>query len=267
MYRRSRTVVVCLWSVAFFVVATGAVLVSRNMSASADQTATQTRPAGKTRNLSLQPEAFKLSRLLGKRFVPSREISATMVGTLATGSTGRAVNVTRQQTPTGEDVSVGIAGEAGTLAWNEVDGARAIGAELDDAKQTLIERIALDHPDQFVLAQLRGASYYTVAHNVRADVGGAENYRGPLWDIVRVTEPPTQSERRPITNSRLYYINVRTGLIDKVVSDVRGETIEANILEWSDQGGEKFPSHVVWKRGNETVQEFLLSSVSTQPQQ
>jgi hypothetical protein len=218
----------------------------------------------KSRNLSLQPEAFKLSRHLGSRFMPSRESASTMTGTLTTGGAERNVNITRRQTPTGEAVEIGIAGQAGTLAWSDVDGPTAIGSRLDEPQQTMIERVALDNPDQFVLAQLRGASYYTVEHNVRDDVGGSDNYNGPLWDVVRVDEPQTQ---RLLSNSRLYYMNVQTGLIDKIVSELKGETIEANIVEWSDQAGNKFPSHIVWKRGNETVQEFRLTSVSIQSQQ
>jgi hypothetical protein len=226
----------------------------------------QSSARGTSRNLSLQPEAFKLSRRLGYRF-KSGESSATMVGTLTTGGTERSVNITRRQVPAGEDVIVGIAGEAGTLAWNDVAGAQAIGTQLNEAQQTMLERVALDNPDQFVLAQLRGASYYTVARNVRSDVGGSDNYNSPLWDVVRVDEPQTQGARRLTANSRLYYINVQTGLIDKIASESNGETIEADVLEWSEQTGNKFPSHILWKRGNETVQEFRLTSVSIQAQQ
>ena len=222
---------------------------------------------GKLRNLSLQPEAFRMSRRLGKRFLTSSESSSSIVGSLTTGGVERAINITRRQTATGEDVTMGMPGEPATLAWNDVDGAIAIGSSLNETQQTLIERVGLDNPDHFVLAQLRGATYYTIAHNVRDDAGGSENYDGPLWDVVRVDEPQTQGAQRLMSNSRLYYINVQTGLIDKIVSELKGETIAANILEWSDQSGNKFPSHIVWKRGNETVQEFRLTSVSIQPQQ
>ena len=119
--------------------------------------------------------------------------------------------------------------------------------------QTLIERVALDNPDQFVLAQLRGASYYTIARDVRADTSGSENYTGQLWDIVRIDEPQSQAARSLSSNSRLYYINSQTRLIDKIVSEIKGETIEANIVQWTNRSGEKFPSHIFWKRGNETV--------------
>ena len=266
MFRRSRTVRLSAWSIVFLVCAVSAVVVNRNLLASAEQTPSLDRPASRPGNLSLQPEAFKLSRRLGNRFSPSRAGAATITGVLTTRGVERNVNITRRRIPTGEDVGIGIAGEAGTLSWNDAEGAKATGATLDEVHQTLIERVALDHPDEFVLAQLRGASYYTTARNVRADTGGSENYAGPLWDIVRIDEPQNERARRPLSNSRLYYINVRTGLIDKIVSELKGETIEANILEWSDQSGEKFPSHIVWKRGSETVQEFRSTSVSIQPQ-
>jgi hypothetical protein len=217
------------------------------------------------RNLSLQPEAFKLSRRLGNRFASSRQTSSTLAGTLITGTLQRDVNVLRRQTSTGEEVGIGVAGAA--LTWSDVEGPRASGANVNEGQRVLIERLVLDSPDHFVLAQLRGASYYTVARNVRADLGGSDNYDGPLWDVVRVEEPHTEATRRPLSNSRLYYINIQTGLIDKIVSEVRGEKIAANVLQWVDQGGEKIPSHIVWKRGEETVQEFRLTSFAIQPQQ
>ena len=227
----------------------------------------QSPSRAKSRNLSLQPEAFRLSRRLGKRFLPSNLSATTIVGTLTTAGVEKNVTITRQQISTGEDVEIGIAGEAGTLTWNDAEDDKPSGTRTGEAQQILIERVVLDTPDQFILAQLRGANYYTVGHNVRADAGGGDNYNGQLWDVVRIDEPQSARAQRLLSNSRLYYINVQTGLIDKVVSELKGETFQANILEWSDQFGEKFPTHVIWKRGNETVQEFRLTSVSIQTQQ
>lgn len=259
MYLRSKTVLLWTSPIVILACAVSAVLIRGTSS----QTAVQPR-TGKMRNLSLQPEAFKLSRRLGNRFTSSRQTSSTLAGTLITGTQQQAVNVVRRQTSSGEEVGIGVAGTA--LTWSDVEGPRASGANINEGQRLLIERLVLDSPDQFVLAQLRGAGYYTVAHNVRADLGGSDNYTGPLWDVVRVTEPETDRGRRPLSNSRLYYINVQTGLIDKIVSEVRGEKIEANVLQWVDQGGEKVPSHVVWKRGDEMVQEFRLTSCTVQPQ-
>ena len=260
MYFRSKTVLLWTLPIVILACAVSAVLIRGTSSQKPVQTRT-----GKMRNLSLQPEAFKLSRRLGNRFASFRQTSSTLAGTLITGTLQQDLNVVRRQTSTGEEVGIGITDAA--LTWSDVEGPRASGANVNEGQRVLIERLVLDSPDHFVLAQLRGASYYTVARNVRADLGGSDNYDGPLWDVVRVEEPHTEATRRPLSNSRQYYINVQTGLIDKIVSEVRGEKIEANVLQWVDQGGEKIPSHIVWKRGEETVQEFRLTSFAIQPQQ
>ena len=259
MYFRPKTVLLWTFPIVILACAVSAVLIRGTSS----QTPVETR-TGKMRNLSLQPEAFKLSWRLGNRFASSRQTSSTLAGTLITGTVQQDVNVVRRQTSTGEEVGIGVAGAA--LTWSDVEGPGASRANVNDGQRVLIERLVFDSPDQFVLAQLRGSSYYTVARNVRADLGGSDNYDGPLWDVVRVEEPHTEATRRPLSNSRQYYLNVQTGLIDKIVSEVRGEKIEANVLQWVDQGGEKIPSHIVWKRGEETVQEFRLTSFAIQAQ-
>jgi hypothetical protein len=261
MYFRSKTVLLWTLPVVILVCAVSAVLIRGTSS----QNPTQTRTA-KVRNLSLQPEAFKLSRRLGNRFAASRQTSSTLAGTLSTGTQQQEVNVVRRQTSNGEEVGIGVAGAAGTLTWSDGEGPGASGANVNEGQRMLIERLVLDSPDQFVLAQLRGASYYTVGRNVRSDLGGGDEYTGPVWDVIRVEEPDREATRRPLSHWRLYYINVQTGLIDKIVSEVRGEQIEANVLQWVEQGGEKIPSQIVWKRGDETVQEFRVTSFTVQPQ-
>lgn len=97
-------------------------------------------------------------------------------------------------------------------------------------------------PKRFVLAQLRGASYYTEARNVRPEeAGGSDSYTGPVWDLVRVGEPKRGAQAKPQSPWRLYYINTSTGLIDKIVSEEQGETITAEISGWTNQNGELAP--------------------------
>lgn len=273
MFPPSKTILLSTFSTVLLACGVGALIISPASSerqidnASPPSAATQTGTAQRVRNLSLQPEAFKLSRRLGHRFKPSRQSFSTITGTLTVGTSRQTVTVLRRQTARGENLDMVIAGEPGVLSWSDGEGARAAGATPGESERVLIERLALDSPDEFVLAQLRGASYYTVGRNVRADVGGDENYTGPLWDVIRVAEPETENARGFLSSARLYYINVQTGLIDKIVSELKGETIEANILQWLDQAGEKHPSHIVWTCGSETVQEFRLTTVSVAPQQ
>ncbi len=201
-----------------------------------------------------------MNRRLGNRF-QSGGTQSVLAGTLTIGQEQQQATIIRRQTGGGESVEIMMAGRR--FSWDQAEGVKAVQDTATEAELLLVERLVLDSPDQFVLAQLRGASYHLVGRKVRADVGGDENYTGPLWDLTRVEEPETDSARRPLSNSRLYYVNVQTGLIDKIVSEFKGETIEANILQWLDQAGEKYPSQIVWRRNNETVQEFRLTTVST----
>jgi hypothetical protein len=127
------------------------------------------------RNLSLQPEAFNMGRRLGQRFSPDRRERSILAGTLTIGSEQRSVQTARTQTDDGEQVEITIAGSPDLLTWEARQGALSSSRRATGSDRELIERLVLDSPDQFVLAQLRGASYYTTAYNVRpADAG--DNY-------------------------------------------------------------------------------------------
>jgi hypothetical protein len=129
----------------------------------------QTNPSV-ARNLSLQPEASILSRKLGKRFSGGRNLSV-IDGVLTACGQSQTVRILRRQSTEGEEIEIVLA-DGRTLTWRQTDGVSAAGAQPALSDRLLIERLVFDSPDQFVLAQLRGASYYTVARSVRpADVG------------------------------------------------------------------------------------------------
>lgn len=112
-----------------------------------------------------------------------------------------------------------------------------------------------------MLAQLRGASYYTVARSVRpAEAGDSDAYNGPLWTIVRVSEPDHAGRRQPEDRSRLYYINDSTGLIDKIVAELRGERIEADVSGWASHENETIPTHITWKLNGQIVMEWKVNN-------
>jgi len=220
-----------------------------------------------SRNLSLQPEAFKLSRRLGRRFESLSRPVSVVSGMLITDSERQPIQIARRQNDRGERVEIATGSGPASLSWSEEDGPRAMSRAADETQRALIERLAFDSADQFVLAQLRGASYYTVARNVMpAEAGGADNYSGPTWDIVRVDDPGGDEQRRPRSKWRLYYINSRTGLIDKVISEVNGQRVETKFSGWSDQAGEKFPTRITWTRSGQTVMELRISSFAYDPQ-
>ena len=264
MSRQRKTLIFSVASLVVALCATTAILSAgapHESSVSSKPISPQSRTEPRTRNLSLQPEAFRLSRRLGARFTPKARGTTTTTATLKVGTSQQVATIIRRQTDNGESVDV-VLGDR-TLTWSDSDGVRVGSSSPNATERALVEQLIFASPDQFILAQLRGASYQVVARNVRADVGGSDSYSGPLWDLIRVEEPGTEATResRPW---RLYYINVQTGLIDKIVSEFAGVRIEANLLNWVDQAGEKVPSHIVWKRNEETVQEFQVTSLDIQ---
>lgn len=219
--------------------------------------------ANRARNLALQPSALVLGRRLGQRFFKEGREVSVLEGMLTTGTESRPVVVRRVQGEDGEQVEVRVAGRGAPFTWDAVNGTSQAGRPADAEAAALADRLAADAPDQFVLAQLRGASYLTVARRVREDEGGADSYSGPLHDIVRVCEPQRVEGTPP--KWRLYYLNTESGLIDKIVSEEGGERVEAVFDGWAVHAGELQPSRITWSRGGQVFMELSVNSAAHGP--
>jgi len=258
MSRRRNIVIFISVSIALVACATSVILISRASTKSPEPA--QPRKQSKVRNMSLRPEALSVSRRLGDRFKSASRSVSTTVGTLTMGGNEQPIVLVRRQTDTGETVDIHI-GNRG-LKWKEREALTAVSGEPSDAERLLAERLILDSPDQFVLAQLRGAGYFTIAHNVRPTDAG-DDYSGPLWNMVRVDEPPQQDDNaRPFSIWRIYYINVETGLPDRIEYQLNGQDIRTDFLGWSDRQGEKTPERITWSSGGQVIMEFTARNVS-----
>ena len=89
-----------------------------------------------------------------------------------------------------------------------------------------------------------------------------DNYAGPIWDIVRISDPQTDETKRPQSPWRLYYLNTSTGLVDKIESEVNGQQIVAEIMSWADVGGEKVPAQMKWTSNGEVLMQYALANFS-----
>lgn len=190
----------------------------------------------------------------------------TLIGTLKIGAQQYTARITRSQADEGESLTVGLNGGPTAVTWDSKDGAKMGSSPATGETLALLERIALDSPDQFILAQLRGANYYVISQNARpSEAGATDNYTGPTWKIVRVSEPANSTLARPQSSWRLYYINTATGLIDKVLSQEQGETITAELSGWTSQGGEQVPTRITWVRNKQVIMELRLNNIGHGP--
>jgi hypothetical protein len=212
----------------------------------------QSRTISPTGSLRLQPEAAAVNRRLGDRFKVSGRAESSLSGTLTLSGNQIQVTIIRRQIESGERVEVLLPGRR--ITWSHAEGIKATPGTATEPERLLVERLIFDSPDQFVLAQLRGAGYFTVTRNLRPNDAG-DNYSGPLWRLVRISEPQGTAETAEKTHWRLYYVNEATDLIDRVVSENGGQTIDASI-QWTDRQGEQVPSHIKWTMGGQTIMEF-----------
>jgi hypothetical protein len=262
MFRSRRLSIWLLTSVLFVVVLSGLAALAARRNAQDIQpqqreslTTGPARATSRFRNLSLQPEAAKLSIRLGQRFIGSESDLSVLVGEITTGETRIPLRMARDQDKRGESVEISANGRS--LVWSALHGAKG-DTPITEFDRSLVERLVFDSADAFVLAQLRGASYQVIGRNVRADLGGADNYNGPLWTVVRVSYAGADSEARPESTARVFYINSRTGLVDKVVSEINSEEVEATLGEWTTNEGETFPSLIRWSSGGRQIMEFKV---------
>lgn len=211
------------------------------------------------RNLSLQPEGFNMSQRLGRRFSSATREQSTLIGVLTIGAGRRVATILRKQIDDGEQVEIHVAGFGGVYTWDRTQGALTSNARAVGSDRDLIERLVFDSPDQFVLSQLRGSSYHTILRNLRP-AGAVDGYSGPLWNVVRVDDPETDADKKPVSPWRLYYVNVSTGLIDRVVSDFHGQQLTAEISNWSDVNSEKVPSQISWTSQGQTLMQYSLTN-------
>jgi hypothetical protein len=206
--------------------------------------------------LSLQPEANKMRRRLGQRFVVKGHEVSVLTGTLVRGNETRPIVIRREQREDGERLTI-ILGGSPNLSWDQADGPSAPGRTLDEDTRFLIDRLALDGPDQFILAQLRGAGYYVIARDVMPEeASGNENYNGPVWDVVRVGESDSAVHVKAHSPWHLYYINSSSGLIDRVITTDQGAPVIAELSAWVSVGGEIIPTHITWSRNQQVVMEL-----------
>jgi len=230
--------------------------------------AQKAQPSGRfDYRLAMQPEANKMRRRLGQRFQTTGLETTISDAVLTIGSQRQPIRIIRvRDDDAGEQVALALGGGLRSLSWNVREGAESAGRAPDSDDRRLIERIVLDSPDQFILAQTRGASYYTIGQNVMpAEAGDSESYSGTLWDLVRIVEPRHGLTNKPESEWRIYYINVMTGFVDKVVYEEQGEMITVEMTGWTNRDGEVAPSRIRWTAKGQVLMELNVNNVSYGP--
>lgn len=224
--------------------------------------------AGAASSLNVATDRFPLAGRfrprLGRRFLTHGKITTDLVGMLQRGQEKEPLRLTRSYSETGETVTFTLSGRSAVFQWRDDSGAWTDGARANADNRKLIERLTLDSPDQFVLAQLRRTAYRTIAEGVRPEelINSNANYTGPVWTLVQVLEAGAMADSRPLSALRQYYLNQKTGLLDRVLSQEDGQTITAELTGWVERNGETFPTVITWKSGGTEIMSLTVNNIS-----
>ena len=163
----------------------------------------------------------------------------------------------------GESVAISLEGRQSEFTWTGTAGPLFGGVAVTDADRALVERIVLDSADQFIQAQQRGAAYITVARGVRPNgSGGSRDYAGPVWDVVRIGEFESLLAAKPLSLARTYFINSRTGLLEKVISNEGGDLVTAEFAGWSARDGEMEVTEITWSSKGKMLMRLTIDNVA-----
>ena len=148
-------------------------------------------------------------------------------------------------------------GHDGNRPW-----ARAGSPSAEDLR--LIETIMRDSMEHFIAGQARGDATFHLGDMFRADDGSNENYTGPFHDILRVDdafETPEGTKTRPT----LFYLNSRTGLLEKIVYEREEGKIEVQFGEWITIANQKTPGRIIWKENGSVTNQLVITQVAFSP--
>lgn len=156
-----------------------------------------------------------------------------------------------------ETASQRTIGHDGSRPWS-----RAGSPSAEDLR--LIETIVRDSVEHFIAGQARGDATFHLGDMFRADDGSNQNYEGPFHDILRVDdafETPEGTKTRPT----LFYLNSRTGLLEKIVYDREEEKIEVEFGAWLTIASQKTPGRIVWKENGSVTNQLVITQVAFSP--
>ena len=148
-------------------------------------------------------------------------------------------------------------GHDGNRPW-----ARAGSLSEEDLR--LIETLVRDSVEHFIAGQARGDATFHLGDMFRADDGSNQNYDGPFHDILRVDDAFETAEGTK-TRPTLFYLNSRTGLLEKIVYE-RGEgKIEVEFGEWLTITSQKTPGRITWKENGSVTNQLVITQLAFSP--
>ena len=135
---------------------------------------------------------------------------------------------------------------------------------LSEEDLRLIETLVRDSVEHFIAGQARGDATFHLGDMFRADDGSNQNYEGPFHDILRVDDAFETLEGTK-TRPTLFYLNSRTGLLEKIAYEREEGKIEVEFREWITIANQKTPGRITWKENGSVTNQLVITQVAFSP--
>jgi hypothetical protein len=205
-------------------------------------------------------------RAIGNRLVVKGSERTTLVGHITRGSLNSPIKIVseisgnlRYEEQSGGATRVlstdtkTVSGGTAPLALNDTD---------------LLESLANDSVEHFLLGQMTSAPTRFHGANYRIDNGRNPNYTGPYYDLYEAADQVFEPTAR-VKRNKLYCLNTQTLLLERVRYKLRRGAnpvqVEVLLSNWKQFQGHQFPTTIARTENGQAVFTVSISSATVGP--
>lgn len=219
------------------------------------------------RRARLWPQLRDALNVLGDRLEKPGKERLTLVGTLRRQNSSQAIpfrlylEQPRRMRLEEQGAQMRVSGFDGGEVW-------ALGADVSDADQEVIETLVFDSADQFFLGHMQGFATRALGQRFRLDDGATPNYTGPFYDIYELQDlVPDRKDTRQ--QPKLFYFNSETLLLERVRYQIERAgapvNVEVRLSGWQKMNGQQIPGSITRLENDAQALTLTVNAVTFSP--
>jgi hypothetical protein len=152
----------------------------------------------------------------------------------------------------------GVRDDGSAILFDGAD-ARAGGFALNQADQLVLDAFAVDSIEAAVGRVSHGAAFDLLGRDLTFGLEGARAAAGGPWDVAEITGPLDTEPGHPV-ETRRYYFNTHTRLLESVRHLAGGVWVETRFSGWAQLDGSLYPGKI--ERYRDGVLQFSFTTQS-----
>jgi hypothetical protein len=230
-----------------------------------DSMSTVVRPSPhKIRAGALWPQLRSYLKALGDRLEQSGKERLVLTGTLDLVGSDRIAVTAILEFPDRLQLTTHSGSQPHTTTYDG-QSVPAVGTQLNNADQDLIESLVNDSADHFFKAQVQSAPTRHLGDRFRTDDGSTENYAGPYYDVFSMEDRLVLGSASR-SQTKFYYFNSVTRLLERVTYQIvrNGDSIEieTQFSNWKKTEDQQVAHRIVRLENGQPVISLTITSAA-----